>query len=369
MCCRPVNDDVVGRSHLLLKRPVVESPLMSNQRESTAGLPAHAFVPWLASAASLALMPTSLADWAPILGSAAMLWAFVAFIGQRLPKGILRRQEIMVPQVGAMMVALVVSVSQASWSNPYLVSVPVLLGLMLVLRFGLFRWLNYTSAWWIEVLLLLGVVPCYVVGALRSSRPYLGWLGLVPILAFTVVGAVMVTQRQFVMMRKAKSAIGVGETAPDFRLESHRNEWVSLSDFRGVRPVLLFFVRGDWCPGCHIMLRSYERNRAKFIEKNTAILAIGPDPTGVNREIVEALGLEFGLLTDTRMEVARKYRVLLEGPQTGVPYDEGMPLPASFLIDAEGIIRFSSRADQIGSVLQPDAIFPVLDAIPAARSA
>lgn len=40
--------------------------------------------------------------------------------------------------------------------------------------------------------------------------------------------------------------VAVGDTAPDFRLESLRNGTVTLSDFRGAKDVVLVFFRGHW---------------------------------------------------------------------------------------------------------------------------
>ncbi len=40
--------------------------------------------------------------------------------------------------------------------------------------------------------------------------------------------------------------VAVGDTAPDFRLESYEGPVVRLSQFRGARDVLLVFYRGHW---------------------------------------------------------------------------------------------------------------------------
>lgn len=40
--------------------------------------------------------------------------------------------------------------------------------------------------------------------------------------------------------------VAVGDTAPDFRLESYDGPVVRLSDFRGRQEVLLVFYRGHW---------------------------------------------------------------------------------------------------------------------------
>ena len=42
-------------------------------------------------------------------------------------------------------------------------------------------------------------------------------------------------------------------------------------------------------------------------------------------------------------------------------YQEGIPLPASFLVDKNGIVRYTSRPDRVGEFLDPSKIFPVLE--------
>jgi len=45
------------------------------------------------------------------------------------------------------------------------------------------------------------------------------------------------------------SALGAGSPAPDFKLRSTPDQFVSLSDFRG-QPVILAFYPADWSPVC-----------------------------------------------------------------------------------------------------------------------
>jgi peroxiredoxin len=155
--------------------------------------------------------------------------------------------------------------------------------------------------------------------------------------------------------------IKTGSEAPDFSLPDQNGNTVHLSDYKGKNPLLLIFVRGDWCPGCHIMLRTYERERKKFQERNVVVMAIGPDPVGINLNLVQKLGLEYKVLSDEHQETAKKYCVKV---QTNHPPAklEFIPLPASFLIH-NGILHYTSRADVPGEILDPSRIFSVLEKI------
>jgi peroxiredoxin len=123
----------------------------------------------------------------------------------------------------------------------------------------------------------------------------------------------------------------------------------------------MIFVRGDWCPSCHIMLRTYQRHKEKFTNKNITIMAIGPDPVGVNREMVESLNVDYKILSDESLECSSKYGIKKAPNNPMTKYEEGIPLPASFLVCQEGVLRYTSRADKPGEILNPAEIFSVID--------
>lgn len=160
-----------------------------------------------------------------------------------------------------------------------------------------------------------------------------------------------------------------GTTAPDFELPDQDGKPVRLSDFKEKRHVLLIFVRGDWCPWCHMMLRTYQKEVKRFEEKNILLLAVGPDPVGINRDMAEKLGLEFHVLSDSDQRIAMMYGCQLSHDQnknllTTNPvykkYKDGMPLPASFLVARDGKVVYTSRPDRVGEFLDPNTIFPHL---------
>jgi peroxiredoxin len=171
-------------------------------------------------------------------------------------------------------------------------------------------------------------------------------------------------QYRKVTTKRKGFGVGVGDEAPLFELANHRNEMVRLVSYRDQTPLLLLFVRGDWCPYCHMTLRTYAKNVDKFLEKGIRLIAIGPDPAGVNREMVENLGLPFELLSDETLGTTAQYGV--EAPLLQVPdrlEGKGIPLPASFLVDLKGIIRYTSRPDRVGEFLDPNTVFVALQEI------
>lgn len=162
-------------------------------------------------------------------------------------------------------------------------------------------------------------------------------------------------------LSKSNGPLKPGDQAIPFSLKDQKGNIVSLQDFKDKHDVLILFVRGDWCPACHIMLRTYYVNRQKFIDRNVFFLAIGPDDFGVNKEMLERLGVDFTILSDPDLKITGMYGVQGDGKTPG--YNQGIPLPAAFVVDKNLKIRFSTRPESPGSFLKPDAILPVLDGL------
>jgi peroxiredoxin len=250
--------------------------------------------------------------------------------------------------------------------NKYFLLIPGLAcwALVATLRQSFVGFFTHSRFLWMEsVLWPLGLL---LVGADLFLDPS-GWIKPLCLLPSFITATIYLLSsfndiRQTRLARNQKFGVQPGMQVPDFTLPNAENKPVSVADFRG-KPLLLLFVRGDWCPGCHIMLRTYERDRHQFQARGVQLLAVGPDPVGVNREMISRLGLNFELLSDEDLSVTQLFGIKNPFVVKGVGMDDGVPLPASFLIDATGIIRYTSRPDRLGEFLDPNTIFGVLQSI------
>lgn len=236
-----------------------------------------------------------------------------------------------------------------------------------IFRIVNFRVFGYTGQSWFEPTFLIAATV-----AVYTTAPLLhyGWMAYAfpaPILAFSAIltKGILSDRRQLLSHTKGGYKVQVGTEAAEFSLPDQNGSIVNLSDYKEKRHLLVIFVRGDWCPGCHMMLRTYEKNREKFQSKNIMLLAIGPDPMDVNREMMSKLGLEFKVLADEGQRTAMEYGVQLKEYEHIMEdtYEEGIPLPASFLIDINGVVRYVSRPDKVGEFLNPSQIFPIIEQI------
>lgn len=235
-------------------------------------------------------------------------------------------------------------------------------------RLLFFKQIGHTKLLWLDAATWFLPLVLYLYGNLTQPIGWAGWLIPTPVLLWQVIfqGFEVVEGETLLRTGRKGYAVKVSDRAPDFELPDHNGTITRLSDFAGKAPVLLLFVRGDWCPHCHMMLRTYQKENHRFAEKGITLLAVGPDPVGVNRAMVEKLGLDFRMLTDAAFLVAGVYGIHIRTyhhPDLGNYEEEGVALPASFLVDINGIVRYTSRPEFVGQFLDPRTILPVLNTL------
>ena len=150
-----------------------------------------------------------------------------------------------------------------------------------------------------------------------------------------------------------------GATAPDFSLNSTPDQKVQLSDFRG-RPVILTFYPADWSPVCGDQMGLYNEILSEFAGFNAQLLGISVDGPWCHLAFAEARKLHFPLLADFEPKgaVARSYGVYRAA--------EGVTERALFVIDSEGIIRWSF-VSPVGVNPGADGILAALEAMAPAK--
>jgi peroxiredoxin len=124
-----------------------------------------------------------------------------------------------------------------------------------------------------------------------------------------------------------------GEGAPDFTLPSTSGNDVTLSTFRGARPVLLAFFPLAFTSVCTAELCAFSEDFDQFAGRGVEILPISVDSVPTLREFKSKYGMKVDLLSDFKREVSRAYGTLLE--------DKFFSQRAYFLIDRDGIVRWA----------------------------
>jgi peroxiredoxin len=168
----------------------------------------------------------------------------------------------------------------------------------------------------------------------------------------------------------------VGDRAPDFTLPNAYGESVRLSDYLRQGPVILTFYRGAWCPYCNLELHALKESLPAFREHGAHVLAVSPQEPGHSLEQVKEEGFPFEVLSDLDNEVMRAYDLFFRVPEGMVEVyrrnygldladynGDGryvLPVPGTFVIDREGVVRAAFAQVDYKQRMEPTAILEAL---------
>ncbi|KZE47125.1 alkyl hydroperoxide reductase [Brevibacillus parabrevis] len=171
------------------------------------------------------------------------------------------------------------------------------------------------------------------------------------------------------------AGLEAGAQAPDFSLTDQNGASMTLSELTANGPVVLLFYRGVWCPFCNIALRAYQQASRLFAEAGAQLVAISPQTPTYSASMKANNELGFPLLSDPRNEVAARYHLVFELPEAlqgsyqslGISLDEyhgdsswKLPVPATYVIDRENIIRLAHVEADYKQRLEPSHVLDLL---------
>lgn len=134
---------------------------------------------------------------------------------------------------------------------------------------------------------------------------------------------------------QSRSALQVGQLAPDFTLPDDAGAPVRLSSFRGKKVVLYFYPKDD-TPGCTKEACAFRDGIAELKAKGAVVLGVSADSIESHRKFKAKYQLNFPLLSDEQKTVAYAYGVWKQKSMYGRTY-MGIER-TTFLIDEQGRI-------------------------------
>ncbi|MCH9692985.1 MAG: peroxiredoxin [Gammaproteobacteria bacterium] len=131
--------------------------------------------------------------------------------------------------------------------------------------------------------------------------------------------------------------LDVGARAPDFLLNDHDGNEISLSDLVQNGPLILYFYPADFTPGCTKEACSIRDNHDDIKSVGLQVAGVSPQDADSHRRFREEHDLPFILLSDEEKVAVKMYDV--DGP-----FGVGVRR-ATFLISQDRIIKDAMMAD------------------------
>ncbi len=173
----------------------------------------------------------------------------------------------------------------------------------------------------------------------------------------------------------------VGEPVPAAEVRDAEGEAHALADLLGAHPTVLVFYRGGWCPYCTRHLSALRTVIDELDDLGVQLVAVSPDRPEKLRPTREKQNLGYQLLSDSDMNAARALGIAFKvSSGTRETYDEYgidleeasgrdhhlLPVPAVFVVDRDGTIRFVHANPDYKSRLDPAVMMAVVRAVTGA---
>jgi peroxiredoxin len=173
------------------------------------------------------------------------------------------------------------------------------------------------------------------------------------------------------------SALKAGTVMPEFELPSVEGRFVSSAELVARGPLVVSFFRGGWCPYCTLELQALQQALPEIEAHGASLIAVTPDTGAALAAAKRANGLDYQVLSDLDNGVGLAFGIVFRVPETirtlyrGLGLDLGarhgnrtgewlLPLPATYIVDRQGVIRHAELDADFTHRMEPADIIRVL---------
>jgi peroxiredoxin len=197
---------------------------------------------------------------------------------------------------------------------------------------------------------------------MKKSILFVMFLGLVSIIA----------QAQIADKPEDISPLLVGESLPNETLVNLNNEPIELYSVLKVKPTVLVFYRGGWCPYCNAQLSALAQSESEILKLGYQIVAISPEDYQNLQPTIAKDSIRYQVYSDPngiliqKMGLAYKTKDVSKffiSPRTKGDVSELLPVPAVMIVNTKGEILFEYINVNISMRLSPDLLLAVLNNI------
>lgn len=173
----------------------------------------------------------------------------------------------------------------------------------------------------------------------------------------------------------ADQSVSSGDVFPDFELPDANNESRTLQSFLSEGPLVVSFYRGAWCPYCNLEINALQQKLPQITAAGAQLVAISPQVPDKSLDQISASQLTFDVLSDASNKLAKGCGLAFTLPeilrpiyaawQIDIPGHNNddsfeLPMPATYIINADGIIHYSFVDMDYTKRLEPDIIIEQL---------
>jgi len=173
----------------------------------------------------------------------------------------------------------------------------------------------------------------------------------------------------------AANILPVGAKASRFDLPDHDGRIVRSSDLLAKGTLVLCFIRGRWCPFCVGQMEAMNLVLPQIEQAGATLVAVSPQTVKQAFFMHDQHKLRFPLLSDADNQVARKFGLTYRVPDAqeavyrkafvNLPFTNGddsweLPIPATYIVDREGTIRYASANEDYTERPEPDDLVRAL---------
>ena len=151
--------------------------------------------------------------------------------------------------------------------------------------------------------------------------------------------------------------LAVGTKAPDFSLVNQHGKTIASRQLLEQGPLVVCFTRGGWCPFCAEEAMAFNAIYTRFTEAGVQVIFLTPQRLEGIKEWEQKAPAQFSILWDEGNKVGEAFGVVYTFPEDlrtlyecsfskNIPEindAEGwkLPIPACFVVDTEGTIRYA----------------------------
>lgn len=197
----------------------------------------------------------------------------------------------------------------------------------------------------------------------------------IPTVPEDTIGLLMSELQGLIATGLAEKALNKGKSFPDFELPNATNNAVTLKTLLADGPLVISFYRGAWCPYCNLEINALQRRLPEIIAAGGQLIAVSPQIPDKSADQVSSSQLTFEVLSDVGNKLAKQCGLVYTLPESLRPiYDVWqldipghnaddsfeLPMPATYIINTDGLVHYAFIDMDYTKRLEPDFIIEQL---------